>query len=41
LLIEELGIYQCVLDDSRDELRSTCKLAGLFTSARLVVPRYR
>jgi len=41
LWIDELGIYQCVLDDSRDELRSTCELASLFTSAGLVISRYR
>jgi len=41
LSIDELGLYQCLLDDSRDELRSTCELGSLPTSAGLAVPRYR
>ncbi len=41
LLIDELGLHHGVLDDSRDELCSTRKLAGLFTSAGLVIPGYR
>jgi len=40
-LIDELGLYHGVLDDSRYELPATCELGSLLASAGLVIPRYR
>jgi len=37
----ELGLHHGVLDDSCHELRATRELAGLFTSAGLVISSYR
>jgi len=39
--LHELGLHQRVVDDSRNELRSTRQLGSLLASAGLVISGYR